>query len=167
LEFNSDFDGMSFASKSLDLENGFGDPELAAHARKLLNLMPAMRQHPTAIDKAKATITLLLPKGEADSENVARCTGMTVRTFQRRLRAEGETFGSLLNDVRRELVERYLADSTHSITAVAELIGYSTLSSFTRWFVTEFKVPPRDWRRSQRKAAELRGGSPPPERRVA
>lgn len=150
LEFNSDFDGMSFASKSLDLENGFGDPELAAHARKLLNLMPAMRQHPTAIDKAKATITLLLPKGEADSENVARCTGMTVRTFQRRLRAEGETFGSLLNDVRRELVERYLADSTHSITAVAELIGYSTLSSFTRWFVSEFEAPPREWRRARR-----------------
>jgi AraC-like DNA-binding protein len=167
LEFNADFDGMSFASRFLSLANGFGDSDLADHARKLLNLMPAVRQHRTTIEKARAAIAVLLPKGEADSANVARCTGMTVRTLQRRLRAEGATFGSLLNDVRRELVERYLADSTHSITAVAELIGYSTLSSFTRWFVTEFKVPPRDWRRSQRKAAELRGGSPPPERRVA
>ena len=167
LEFNSDFDGMSFASKSLDLANGFGAAELAGHARKLLNLMPAIRQHQTTIERARAAVALLLPKGEADGENVARCTGMTVRTLQRRLRAEGETFGSVLNEVRRESVARYLADSTHSITAVAELVGYSTLSSFTRWFVSEFKIPPREWRRKRQQATHPQRGVSSPELKVA
>ena len=150
--FNSDFDGMSFRSKSLDLKNGYGDPELAAHARTLLNLMPGVRKEQTVSETAKATIAVMLPNGEADTGNVARCLGMTVRTLQRRLRDEGSTLGTLLNDVRKELAQRYLAHSTQSNTAVAELMGYSTLSSFTRWFVSEFGMPPGEWRRARRQA---------------
>lgn len=156
IEFNSDFDGMSFGSKSLDLANGFADAELTAHARTLLNLMPGIQRLQSSSEKAKATIAVLLSKGEADTENVSRCLGMTVRTLQRRLREEGSTVGSLLNDVRRDVVERYLADSAHSITTVSQLLGYSTLSSFTRWFVSEFGVPPGEWRRSRRQASPLR-----------
>ena len=64
--------------------------------------------------------------------------------------------GELLNEVRRELVERYLRDSSHSNTAVAELMGYSTLSSFTRWFVSEYGLPPGAWRRSRQEATSGR-----------
>ena len=31
---------------------------------------------------------------------------------------------------------------------VAQLTGYSALSSFTRWFVAEFGIPPGKWRRT-------------------
>ena len=148
LEFDSSFDGMSFRSSSLALRNASADRELAAHARRLLSLIPAVRHEETTIERARGTISLLLESGRADAANVARCLGMSVRTFQRRLSYEGQTFSGLLNECRRELSLRYLAHSDQSVTAVAELTGYSTLSAFSHWFVSEFRMPPGKWRKA-------------------
>jgi AraC-like DNA-binding protein len=149
LEFDSEFDGLSFRSEYLDRENIFGDAELAAHARSLLDLLPGVRRTESTAERAKGTIAILLPKGEANSENVARSLGLSTRNLHRRLGAEGETFGGLLKAVRRELVARQLKDSSHSITAIAELSGFSAVSAFTRWFTAQFGMPPREWRRAQ------------------
>jgi AraC-like DNA-binding protein len=67
--------------------------------------------------------------------------------LQRRLSGERVGFGFLLNEVRRELAERYLAAS-HRIAAVASLTGYDRASSFTRWFGAEFGVSPARWRQT-------------------
>jgi len=146
LEFDSGFDGMSFGSHSLVARNAYADPELAGHARRLLGLMPGIRHDETTLERSRGMIPLLIQRGQADSANLARCLGISVRTLQRRLRFEEQTFSGVLNDCRRELSVRYLAHSSHSVTAVAELIGYSTLSAYSRWFVSEFGMPPGKWR---------------------
>lgn len=146
LEFDSAFDGMSFASTCLSRRNEFAEPELASHARRLLNLMPAVRRNDTMSQRVSAAIALLLSNGQADVETVAQCVGVPVRTLQRRLIGEGKSFSNLLAETRRELAVRYLASSNQSITAVAQLTGYSALSSFTRWFVSEFGMSPKRWR---------------------
>ena len=147
LEFDSSFDGMSFSSNSLTSRNAYGDPELAAHARRLLDLIPTIRHKESIVDRARATISLLMQSGQPGATNVASCLGISLRTFQRQLRCEGETFSRLLDDCRRDLSVRYLAESNHSVTAVAQLAGYSTLSAFSRWFVSEFGMPPGKWRK--------------------
>jgi AraC-like DNA-binding protein len=146
LEFNSAFDGMSFASSCLELKNRFADVELATHARRLLDLMPAVRRDDTMTQRVTAAIALHLSNGKADVETVAHCVGVPVRTLQRRLISEGESFSNLLAETRRELAVRYLSSSNQSITAVAQLTGYSALSSFTRWFASEFGMSPKKWR---------------------
>ena len=150
IQFDSDFDGMSFSASCLDLPNAFADPDLAAHARRLLDLMPGVRAEDTMADRTRSTIPLLLSNGQADVAEAARYLGVPVRTLQRRLIAEGESFSGLLNHCRRELAIRYLQNSNHSITAVAQLTGYAALSSFSRWFQSEFGTPPAQWRRSMR-----------------
>jgi len=112
----------------------------------------------------------LISNGQADVQGVARYIGVPLRTFQRKLAAEGHSFGTLLNEARRELAVRYLANSNQSITMVAQLTGYSALSSFTRWFIAEFGVPPGKWRRTTRARngrhlASPAAGAPPPEMR--
>ena len=146
LEFGSNIDGMSFASACLPFANEFGDAELAAHARRLLNLMPGVRRSDTMSERARSAIPFLICSGQAQAEDVANCLGVSLRTLQRRLIAEGSSFSALLNEVRRELVIRYLTSGNHSMTEVAQMTGYSTLSSFTRWFVSEFRMPPTRWR---------------------
>ncbi|MFL6753445.1 MAG: AraC family transcriptional regulator ligand-binding domain-containing protein [Sphingomicrobium sp.] len=146
LEFNSTFDGMSFASTCLALPNDFADAELAAHARRLLDLMPGVRRHDTMSQRVAAAIPLLISGGQADVESVSHDLGTSVRTLQRRLIAEGQSFSSLLNDARCELAVRYLRCSDLSITSIAGSCGFSALSSFTRWFISEFGVSPRQWR---------------------
>jgi AraC-like DNA-binding protein len=88
----------------------------------------------------------LISNGQANVEGIAECLGVSSRTLQRRLIAEGQSFGKLLNETRREVAARYLMNSNLSITAVAQLTGYSALSSFTRWFIAEFGMSPRKWR---------------------
>jgi AraC-like DNA-binding protein len=148
LEFESSFDGISFPSRYLKLPNEYAEPELAVHARRLLNLLPGVRKEETLTERVRSAIPFLISHGQADVQGVARYLGMPVRTFQRKLAAEGQSFGTLLNEARRELAVRYLTNSNQSITMVAQLAGYSALSSFTRWFIAEFGVPPGKWRRT-------------------
>jgi len=146
LEFDSEFDGMSFASKSLASTNAYADPELAAHARRLLSLIPDSGRPESVTDRVKGMVPLLIPTGQADAGNVARCLGISVRTLQRLLKSEGETFSGLVNACRRELSVRYLTRSNHSITDISELTGYSTPGAYSRWFVCEFGMSPGKWR---------------------
>ena len=155
IQFDSDFDGMSFSSACLDLPNQLADPELAAHARRLLNLMPGIRHDATMIERTRGALPFLIANGQARAEDVGDCLGVPVRTLQRRLASEGQSFSLLLNETRRELVLRYLGNSNQSITQVAHLTGYSALSSFTRWFISEFGVSPGKWRRSMRRKDAL------------
>jgi len=168
LEFNSTFDGMSCASASLGLPNEFADPSLAAHARRLLNLMPGIRHDDAMSQKVAAIIPLLISNGQADVDGAAQCLGVSVRTLQRRLIGEGQSFSKLLNETRRDLVVRYLRNSNQSITAVAELSGYAALSSFTRWFISEFGISPKKWRKimQARDAARFESGLEPAQKRI-
>jgi AraC-like DNA-binding protein len=157
IEFGSNIDGMTCSTSSLASLNKFADPELAVHARRLLDLMPSVRHTDTTTERARSMIPSLICTGQAQVENVAHCLGLSARTLQRRLVEEGQPFSSLLNEVRRDLAVRYLTNSSHSIGDVAHLTGYSAASSFIRWFVSEFGIPPTKWRKrmEQRDALHL------------
>jgi len=150
IEFDSTFDGISCPSESLDSPNEFHEPELVAHARRLLDLMPGIRRDDTAGEAVRSTIPFLIARGATSAEQVADCLGIPVRTLQRKLSSEGESFGVILNEIRRDLAVRYLRNSNQSMTSIAHLTGYSALSSFTRWFASEFGVSPRRWRQLMR-----------------
>jgi len=72
---------------------------------------------------------------------------MSMRTLQRELDGRALTFKELINEVRRELARRYVANSRHSLGEVAAMLGYSTHSAFTRWFGAQFGCSPESWRR--------------------
>ena len=55
--------------------------------------------------------------------------------------------------MRRELALRYLANPAHSVSAVAQMTGYATLSSFSRWFTGEFGMSPAQWRAEEKAEA--------------
>lgn len=150
LEYDSSFDGMSCTSQALRCPNRHADAELAGYARQLLNLLPGARDQ-TVTSKVRSLLVLLIEEGQATAARAAECLGLQVRTLQRRLISEGSTFGTLLRDIRRELTLRYLANPNHSLTAVAHLTGYSSISSFSRWFMSEFQMPPAEWRKRRRR----------------
>jgi AraC-like DNA-binding protein len=94
----------------------------------------------------RRAIYLFLPMGRATIEQVAQGVGLNVRTLQRQLDEGGATFSDLLNEVRRDLALRYMENENHSLGRIAELLGYSMPSSFTRWFTAQFGTPPAQWR---------------------
>lgn len=74
-------------------------------------------------------------------------------TLQRHLEAQGTSFATLLDEVRRDETERYLRDSDIPLGQLAGILGYSEQSvlsrSCQRWFGTSASA----YRRSVRSQA--------------
>ena len=67
---------------------------------------------------------------------------MTKRTLHRKLSEHGESFRSLLEGVRRNLVTGYLGDAELTLTEIAFLLGFSDSSSFSRAYRRWFETTP-------------------------
>jgi AraC-like DNA-binding protein len=152
LVFGSEYNAFVCAAADLDYPSSAANPALARYAEQLLQSLPKAQDRSTSME-VREVIYVLLPMGRATVEQVAQKLGLNVRTLQRELENDGATFSELINSVRRELAVRYVQSGQHSLGHVAELLGYSTQTSFTRWFKSEFGVAPREWQPD---------GTPPP-----
>jgi AraC-like DNA-binding protein len=148
LKFGSEFNGIVCTTADLDSPNPQADPVLAAYARRLVDV-PGEEEEALA-QTVRKVLYVQLPLGRTSIEQAAQGLGLHVRTLQRQLSADGVVFSALVNEVRRDLVLRYLAQPGHSLTWVAEQVGYGRLSSFTRWFISQFQATPSEWRRRMR-----------------
>lgn len=79
-----------------------------------------------------------LARGEPRRQDVAASLALADRTLQRRLHAEGTSFQRLLDEARRELAAKYLAESRYALGEVAHMLGFADQSNFfracRRWF---------------------------------
>ena len=146
VEFGSDFDGLTCNRSDLDVANPSADPWLAEFAEKYVRTLPYAEGGTLANDVQKA-IYLLLPVGQASIARVAVSVGLNPRTLQRRLSLEGAEYSELLDAIRRELTLRYVANPRLPLGRVADLVGFSSQSAFSRWFGDAFDTSPRSWRK--------------------
>lgn len=153
LLFDADFNGLVCSEASLDAPNPAAESALARHAKRYLDMLIPAPADGTAGERARRSLYLLLPAGRATLEQVGANLGMHPRALQRQLEREGRTFAMLLGEVRRELALRYLASPAHSVGSVAQMTGYATPSSFSRWFTAEFGMSPAQWRAEERDEA--------------
>lgn len=100
------------------------------------------------------SIASSLGNGEISLEQIAGDRGMSGRTLQRRLRELGLEFSDLVENVRRAVALEYIANSHHSLTEVALLVGYSEASSFSRAFRRWTNLTPRQYRQQAREVGE-------------
>lgn len=87
-----------------------------------------------------------LGSGCPSIDQIAATMNMGVRTLQRRLADHNLDFSHLVETVRRSLAENYVSCSTHSITDIALLLGYTEVSSFCRAFRRWMQLTPQQYR---------------------
>ena len=97
-------------------------------------------------------IAPLLPHGEAQAKKVALGLGLSERTFARRLASEGLSFGEILDQLRRDLAARYLAENL-SASHIAWLLGFNQQGSFSHACRRWTGKSPTEHRRSLGRAA--------------
>lgn len=90
----------------------------------------------------------LLPSGDASIEAVSRHLACSPRTLRRRLEAEGTRFSHVVDEVRRSLSVRYLAEDRLGVEEVAVLVGFSDARAFRRAFQRWTGRTPADHRRA-------------------
>ena len=159
IEFDDTFNGLSSTREAMLVPLPRANETMARNARRLLHLVPVASLEESLSDRVRRSITLLLPKGRATIDQVAAQFGVSARSLQRRLDDEGHQFAILLGGVRRELATAYLANSGHTVTTIAGLLGYASPSSFTRRFSAEFGMSPQAWRAENKAAGQ--SSSPP------
>lgn len=145
LQFDADFHGMVCTTSDLEQPIPVADPVMARYAQSFIEAIPGANTGSITLEVRKS-IYLLLPMGRASVEQITKILGLNVRTLQRRLGEDGETFSGLLNGVRMELAQRYIANPKYPLGRIAELLGYSNHSAFTRWFIAQFKQTPQEMR---------------------
>ena len=117
---------------------------LSQQAEALLVALPAADSF---YDRLRSSIVRCIHDGNPDLPSVAGMMAMSTRTLQRRLQEKELEFNLVLDRIRSELAQRYLADKHLSFTDIALLLGYSEQSAFTRAFKRWFGVTPRDFKR--------------------
>ncbi len=156
VEFNQEFNCIVCTKSDLDKRNEFADPAMGRYAKKLLESNAHVADSAVLAD-VRRTIVLLLPSGRCSIEKVSEHLGVVPRTIQRRLTEQDQSFSSLMNDIRKELAARYVFESTRSLTEIAELLGFTAPSSFSRWYQSQFGCSAKESR------AKVQQASTPPE----
>ena len=92
----------------------------------------------TLAAEVRSLVRDTLPLGGCSVEEVAHYLGVDRRTVHRHLAGNGETFSSLMDEVRGELTASYLEGNELRLAEVAQLLGFSGLSAFSRWHKRHF-----------------------------
>ena len=137
VEFNADFNCIVCAKTDLDARNPSADPAMVRYAQQLLDAS-AKPLESTMIEDVRRTTLLLLPSGRCSVEQVAEHLGVACRTVQRGLAKQGQSFSSMVNEIRKELATRYVIESDRPLTEVAMLLGFSDPSALSRWYHAQF-----------------------------
>ncbi|MDN7139875.1 AraC family transcriptional regulator [Pseudomonas sp. JQ170] len=98
------------------------------------------------------SIRRLLPTQRCALPLIAEQLGMRERSLQRRLAEHDQVFEEMVENVRRELADLYLAEAQMPMAQIAGLLGYAEQSSFNRACRRWYGAPPRE-RRAQLRAA--------------
>lgn len=145
-EFDGEFNGIVCKSDDLNTSIASADPVVASYIRqKVQNLSQTSM---TVTDEVQQMALLLLPRGRCTIDQIAGAMAVNRRTLHRHLAHEGEVFSNIVQSLRRDLASRYINELQRSLTDVAQLLGFSDLSSFSRWHKANFGCS----------AAELRKG---------
>ncbi|MDH4480719.1 MAG: AraC family transcriptional regulator [Rhodoferax sp.] len=144
-EFNGSFNGIVCAARDLQARSPTADSGMAPYARRFLDQTLSRAGNNTST-AARQLVAALLPGGRCTAEQVAQHLSMDRRTLHRHLQSDGETFSSLMQDVRSEFALRQIADSDHGMAELAELLGFSGASAFAFWFRRRFGCTVSSWR---------------------
>ena len=156
IEFSQEFNAIVCRCRDLDIPIPAADPTLHREVKRSLDLQLA-NLHDEPAQRARQIVRMLLPSGLCSVETVAQHLGMHRRTLNRHLAAEGESVTTIINAVRAELAEEFLAHGKRKLYQVADLLGFSSAGDFSRWFRGQFGKPPSDWVAHYRKSKSAAG----------
>ncbi len=130
-------------------------PELSASQVARLWQIAQARMRPSVAfsQQVGELIARQLESGRARAAVIAAQLNMSRQTLYKRLKQENQSFAALLDQVRREQALIYLHDPRHTLTDVAQRLGFSELSAFSRAFKRWMGKSPAQYRAATLKPA--------------
>jgi AraC-like DNA-binding protein len=91
------------------------------------------RKH-TMMERVRRLVATRIGRDDIGIIRVGEHLHMSEATLRRRLDDEGTTYKAIVDEVRRELADQYIAEPQVAIGEIAFLLGFSTQSAFGRAF---------------------------------
>lgn len=148
VEFGADADEFALDLDARELPLAHSDGHLNDLLLKYCEAALADRSGETnqLRTRVENAISSALPHGKVLVEDIARDLGMSERTLARRLSDQGLSFTEILQQLRRDLAVRYLADRRLHVSKIAWLLGFREVSAFTHAFKRWTGKTPRQMR---------------------
>jgi AraC-like DNA-binding protein len=103
------------------------------------------------LDALRQTLLLHLQETDLGVDVVARLSGMSRQSLQRKLKASGTTLSAQIVEVKQQRAQELLVETDQSVVEVATALGFSNPTSFARAFKSWTGVSPRDYRKRARR----------------
>jgi len=149
--FDQDFNSLIFPTE--DLNRAAPDHNRALYDqlnRQIEVLEEEYGRQEDFCSKVRMLIERHMQAPDYSQETLASQMTMHPKALQRELRRHGATFRELKAEVRLDMAERYLKDSDIPLTTIANILGFSDLSSFSHAFKASHRVSPAVWRSNLR-----------------
>lgn len=150
VKFSANFNGIVF--NAIDLELKLASRNYEVH-KILHDYVSTLEQElPTDfVDSIKNIIRKQLDTGKCSIESVVEYLPFEKRALQRKLKRLGITYQELLDDVRFDKATMSLRDSNIGVSRLADILGYSNVSVFSKAFKKRFGMSPNSWRKQVKK----------------
>jgi AraC-like DNA-binding protein len=132
--FDAEASAILFARADVDRPLPASNKELARANDQVLTDFLNKLHKDDLVTRVKTAIADELPSGTPSADVVAKSLFISPRTLNRRLSAQGTNYSELLDAVRRELAEQYVADVSLTLSEISFLLGFSEQSAFSRAF---------------------------------
>ena len=110
------------------------------------NLLKSLESSRSVRGQVESLLLPILHTGQAGMNDLASKMGVSRQTLFRRLKAEGATFETILDDLRQTMARDYLSGRKVSVNETAYLVGFSDAAAFSRAFKRWTGVSPRELR---------------------
>ena len=133
VDFDMPFSRLSFAASYLKLPVIRDEAALKPFLKAAPgNILSRFKSDPGVAGQVRSYLGRVPPPDWPDFTALAERFGQSPATLRRRLRAEGQTFRSIKDELRMARAEVLLAEGTRSVETIATDLGYSEASAFSR-----------------------------------
>jgi AraC-like DNA-binding protein len=145
LVFEAEHFGLVYSRAALAKPVPTADPALHAEIRKFVTERWNFLQ-PDILDRAMRVLVPSVLAGTPSLKATAELLVMHPRTLERALHTRGLSFRDAVNEARFEMASQLLRDTRLSVGRLAQILGYSEVSAFTRFFTSMAGLSPSEWK---------------------
>lgn len=143
--FGSEQGCIEFEASDLKRPLRFADPTLLTILREYTQ-NKVLPQSTRLRNIVRSSLLNRMDSGDMKLESVAGELGLTRSQIQSRLKAEGCSFRSILDEIRIERAKKLMSDTEMSLTEITSSLGYAQSAVFTRAFKRIEGRTPSAWR---------------------
>lgn len=148
LSFDAEHFGLVYSRAALAKAIPTADPVAHADMRKFVAERWNFLQ-PDIVDRVMRVLVPSVLAGVPSLQATADLLVMHPRTLHRALEKRGLSFRDAVNEARFEMASQLLRDTRVSISSLAQILGYSEVSAFTRFFTGMAGLSPSEWKEGE------------------